>query len=143
MLAGIVACCALIAAAASDIHRREIPDSASGLVALSGLTFAILGGSALTVSLVFAFLFVAGALLFFLGVLGGGDVKLIAAMGFWLTPATIAPFLLVMALAGGVIAIGMIVAGALRQRPSAGGAQTVPYGVAIAVSGLFILFGAQ
>jgi prepilin peptidase CpaA len=77
--------------------------------------------------------------LFALRAMGGGDVKLLTALALWLRPAWFAELVVIMALLGGVLA--MVVAGwhlaRHRQTPVA-----VPYGVAIAAAGLWVLTSA-
>lgn len=87
----------------------------------------------------------AGAGLFALGLLGGGDAKLMAAAALWLGSGNLLAFLLTTSLAGGVLTLAiLLLRGApLRHvfagigfaptvlRPRAG----IPYGVAIAVGG--------
>jgi len=95
------------------------------------------------------------------GWLGGGDVKFAAALGIWSGLGGLPDFLLVTALAGGVIALAMllrpwfargafVVLASLSVaglRPAAalaaglsGPARGVPYGVALACGGLWIWF---
>ena len=80
------------------------------------------------------FLLLAGA--FYAGLMGGGDVKLAAALALWFSPASTLRFLVFMSLAGGILTIGVIVFHRLRKRP---GKPEIPYGVAIAAGGLAIL----
>ncbi|MFT8540380.1 A24 family peptidase [Acetobacter sp.] len=86
-----------------DIRVREIPD----WVSLGLLVLAILNGAAIHwVSLVCGGLIY--LLLFFLwsvGVMGGGDVKLIAATSLFFMPYEQLIFLLNIGLAGGVLAV--------------------------------------
>jgi prepilin peptidase CpaA len=65
--------------------------------------------------------------------MGGGDVKLIAALALWLPVDDFMTMLMVMSIAGGVVTLAMIVEGKLRR---AGGAIEVPYGVAIVFAAL-------
>ncbi|HLO78065.1 MAG TPA: hypothetical protein VK196_16545, partial [Magnetospirillum sp.] len=58
----------------------------------------------------------------------GGDAKLMAAAALWSGFFAMPRFALVMAVAGGVLALVMLIARGRRAR--------VPYGVAIAVAGL-------
>ncbi len=87
-----------------------------------------------------------GAITFAAGMLGGGDVKLLAASSLFAGPALILDLLAVTALAGGVLAIAMLAGaqigpvapnggGTLRARMRSG----LPYGPAIAVGGLWIV----
>jgi prepilin peptidase CpaA len=93
-----------------------------------------------------ALVFAGGALCFALGWLGGGDVKLAAAVALWLGPAT-PQFLLVMAIAGGAVTLAILVARRLAMGVAVmrGGmglprlltvGEGVPYGLAIAGGGL-------
>jgi len=86
-----------------------------------------------------AFALFAGA--FALGMMGGGDVKLITALALWRVPllpddAMFAPLLsllVVMALAGGALTLAMVIRHRWRN---ASGQPEIPYGVAIAVGAL-------
>ena len=66
-------------------------------------------------------------------VLGGGDVKLIAALAVWLAPLEVGRFFLFILAGGGVLGVFYLamnwIRGAIRQKPSP--ASSVPYGVAI------------
>ena len=73
---------------------------------------------------------------FYIGMMGGGDVKLAAAVSLWLSPASTLLFLVLMSLAGGVLTLGVMVAHRMRSRP---GKPEIPYGVAITFGGLAIL----
>jgi prepilin peptidase CpaA len=73
---------------------------------------------------------------FYAGMMGGGDVKLAAALALWFSPRSTVSFLIYMSIAGGVLTL--VVVGLHRLRKKAGKPQ-VPYGVAIAVGGLIIL----
>ena len=76
------------------------------------------------------------ALTFFIGMMGGGDVKLAAALSLWFAPADTVRFLVLMSLAGGVLTLGILAWHRVRKRP---GRPEIPYGVAIAFGGLAIL----
>jgi prepilin peptidase CpaA len=80
------------------------------------------------------FLLMAGA--FYAGMMGGGDVKLAAALALWFPPAATIQFIVLMSLAGGVLTIGLVVWHRAKRRE---GRPEIPYGVAIAVGGLAIL----
>ena len=62
---------------------------------------------------VFALLAVA----FFAGMMGGGDVKLAAALALWFSPASTVRFLVIMSIAGGVLTL--LVVGVHRLRGKA------------------------
>ena len=76
------------------------------------------------------------ALTFVLGMMGGGDVKLAAALALWFPPAATLKFLVLMSIAGGVLTLLVLIVHRLRKR---GGRPEIPYGVAIAFGGLAIL----
>lgn len=73
---------------------------------------------------------------FFFGVMGGGDVKLAAALALWFSPPSILKFLVIMSIAGGVLTLVVLAVHRLRRKQ---GRPEVPYGVAIAIGGLAIL----
>jgi prepilin peptidase CpaA len=80
--------------------------------------------------------FVVLALAFFSGMMGGGDVKLAAALALWFTPAETLRFLVVMSIAGGVVTLVVLAVHRLRKKE---GRPEIPYGVAIGIGGLAIL----
>lgn len=81
---------------------------------------------------VFALLAVA----FYAGMMGGGDVKLAAALALWFSPQSTLRFLVFMSIAGGVLTLVVVGLHRLKKKP---GKPEVPYGVAITVGGLLIL----
>ena len=80
--------------------------------------------------------FVLLALAFYAGMMGGGDVKLAAALALWFSPASTVKFLVLMSLAGGVLTLGVLALHRVKRRT---GRPEIPYGVAIAFGGLVIL----
>jgi prepilin peptidase CpaA len=80
------------------------------------------------------FALLAGA--FYVGMMGGGDVKLAAALSLWFSPGAIVKFLVLMSLAGGVLTLAILVWHRAKRRE---GRPEIPYGVAIAFGGLAIL----
>jgi prepilin peptidase CpaA len=76
------------------------------------------------------------AIAFYAGMMGGGDVKLAAALALWFSPISTVKFLVLMSLAGGVLTLGILVWHRARNRE---GRPEIPYGVAIAFGGLAIL----
>jgi prepilin peptidase CpaA len=73
---------------------------------------------------------------FYLGMMGGGDVKLAAALALWFSPIGTLRFLVFMSIAGGVLTILVMVLHRLRKKE---GRPEIPYGVAIAIGALAIL----
>lgn len=115
-LAGALACA--VAGAGFDIRSRRIPNqlttvSAAAAVLLHGVLGGWRGGAASLLALV---LCGATFLVFYLaGGMGGGDVKLIAAVGAFAGPSHVGWILIATALAGGVIALLVaLVTGRLR-----------------------------
>lgn len=90
-----------------------------------------------------AFALFAGA--FRMGMMGGGDVKLIGALALWLPPVPLLDMLTTMALVGGAVTLAMIVEHRWHRHRAAIGARSapgpieVPYGVAIAIAGMIVL----
>ena len=76
------------------------------------------------------------AIAFTIGMMGGGDVKLAAALALWFSPASTLRFLVFMSIAGGLVTFVVIAVHRLRSRE---GKPEVPYGVAIAIGALVIL----
>ncbi|MGE5563929.1 MAG: prepilin peptidase [Bacillota bacterium] len=80
------------------------------------------------------FVVMAGA--FYAGMMGGGDVKLAAAIALWFSPFTTLRFLVLTSLAGGVLTLVVVALHRARKRE---GRPEIPYGVAIAFGALAIL----
>jgi len=74
--------------------------------------------------------------LFALGMMGGGDVKLLGALALWLPWPAMMTLLLVMAVAGGAVTAATLIHHRMSRRI---GQPEVPYGVAIALAGLWVL----
>ena len=83
-----------------------------------------------------ATVFVLFACAFYAGMMGGGDVKLAAALALWFSPFVTVKFLVLTSLAGGVLTLALLVWHRARNRE---GRPEIPYGVAIAFGGLAIL----
>jgi prepilin peptidase CpaA len=139
----------LIAAAAEDAVRLRISNITVGLVLISGIVAAILAGPELRLwqnLVVFLALLAVGTPMFAAGKLGGGDVKLLACAGLWFDFAGALWFLIAVALAGGVLALLVLVIRSFNWsekirrrvvliRPGGG----IPYGVAIAAGALIAM----
>lgn len=81
---------------------------------------------------------------FYMGMMGGGDVKLAAALALWFQPITTLKFLVLMSLAGGVLTLIVLAIHRKRGKAPVDGETApprpeVPYGVAIAAGALWIL----
>jgi prepilin peptidase CpaA len=132
---------ALIVAAIGDWRSRIIPNWLNGSIALLAIPFWWASGLslwpdmviqiALAVAVLFAF-----NLLFNIGWMGGGDVKLLGALALWLPWGAMLYLLAIMSLAGGVLTIAMLIPHRIAK--SAGNPE-VPYGIAIAFAGLWLI----
>jgi prepilin peptidase CpaA len=136
---------ALLIAAATDIRRRQIDNWLNAAIAAAAPVFwwatglSLWPGVAMQVALALG-TFVVLAALFAVRAMGGGDVKLLTALALWLPAVLFARLLLVMALAGGVLTIALGVWHITRRRT---GRLKIPYGVAIALAGLWTLASAD
>jgi len=130
----------LLAAAAEDGWRLRISNAFPLLIIATAIVAAILAGPTLGLwqnLLLFAALLFVGTLLFSAGMMGGGDVKLLAACGLWFDLSSGWKMLVAVAIAGGIIAILLISIRPFVGKPDAkwvllrprGG---IPYGIAIA-----------
>lgn len=150
---------ALCLASLHDIAARTIPNALSLAIAALGLAAHLLAGDAPPALLAALGVFLLGILAWRCGVMGGGDVKLLAACTLLAGPATAPDLLLAVALAGGVLALvylglrpllappaarrpASLLARALRAeawRIRRGG--PLPYAVAIGLGTFFTLLG--
>jgi prepilin peptidase CpaA len=133
-------------AALTDVAGRRIPNRlVLALVALATVRIGaeLLGGvgfgaPALDLGLALG-VFLVGAFVFHFGMIGGGDVKLIAAGVLWTGAGAAGEFLLATAIAGGVLAGAFLLQTRLAPRPE-GAARvrppSLPYGIAIAAGGI-------
>ena len=132
---------ALLGAAISDLRTRLIHNWLTfGIAAAapafwwaSGLSLWPGVGAQLALGLT-AFAVLAG--LFAAGAMGGGDVKLLTALALWLPWQPFLKLLVMMALLGGVLTIVFAAAHRIARRK---GRVEIPYGVAIAGAGLWVL----
>jgi prepilin peptidase CpaA len=80
--------------------------------------------------------FVVLAAAFYAGMMGGGDVKLAAALALWFPPGLTIKCLVLMSIAGGLLTLGLLIWHRAKHRE---GRPEIPYGVAIAFGALAIL----
>ena len=130
----------LVSAGIEDARVREIANWKNAAIALAapafwwavGLGWTDIGVQLAVATLVFAVF--CGC--FAMGWMGGGDVKLIAALALWLPPGGLLQMLMVMSIVGGAITLVMLIERTIRRRK---GQIEVPYGVAIAAAALLAL----
>ena len=131
----------LLAASVSDLRSRTIPNALNLAIALGAIPFWWASGLelwpdiALQIGLgLLVFALFAGA--FALGAMGGGDVKMLGALALWIPGAALIWLIAIMSLAGGVLTVVMMIRQRLARQP---GRLEVPYGVAIAFAGLWLI----
>jgi prepilin peptidase CpaA len=133
------AAAALIVAGARDAAERRIPNRTVLVVAGAGLAWlaALPPADAARHATMGLVALALGLPLFARGLVGGGDVKLAAALLPWAGPALLAPFLLMLALAT-LGTAGLVV---LRRAmaPGSWARMSLPMGVPLAVAGLWLV----
>ena len=132
---------ALLIAAYTDLKSRRIANWLNGAIALGAPLFwwasdmALWPDIAIQVGVAMA-TFAVLSILFAIRAMGGGDVKLLTGLSLWIAPVLFMKLLMMMALLGGVLTIGF---GAWhisrRQRDKL----SIPYGIAIAAAGLWVI----
>lgn len=144
-LAALLLVC-LAAAAIEDAGRLRISNLTSIAVLLGALAAVAIAGFSLDLwqnVAVFVALLVLGTVAFGAGLMGGGDVKLFAALGLWVDLRGGLLLITAVFLAGGLIALAYILSRKVRRSPRAKSkAPGIPYGIAIA-AGAVILMGLQ
>ncbi len=137
----------LIYAAWSDLRTMEIPNWVSIVLALGFIPAAAATGLSLTeIGMHLAFgaaVLIVCAGLFYVGVFGGGDAKVIAAASLWTGLAATGQFVMGMAIAGGLLAGVLIVLRRAKVKSEHKWAarllspdEGAPYAVAIAAGAL-------
>jgi prepilin peptidase CpaA len=131
----------LVLAAALDLRARIIPNRLNLAIALAAIPFWWASGLSLWPDVALQIALAAGvlglfALAFAAGMMGGGDVKMLAALALWLPPGALLLLLVIMSIAGGALTAAMLV----RHRLAKARHQLeIPYGVAIAFAGLWLI----
>ena len=135
LAAALLACCWW------DLKTRTIPNWLNLAIALGAVAFWVAVGLpvwpevALRVAVAFVTFWVFAAA-FAMGAMGGGDVKLIAALALWLPWQAVLVLLFLMSIAGGVLTLGYLIRHKLARREEK---LEIPYGVAIAFGGLWLI----
>jgi prepilin peptidase CpaA len=154
----------LVAGAVADIRNRRIPNALNGLLLVAGVA-----GQASVNGAKGALSGVAAALLVVIGLwrpwrrgrIGGGDVKMAGAAAAWTGLGLAIPYLLATAVAGGLVALVCAARSSRQARRQmqanlvavtagagapevdirgGGGRVSVPYGAAVAVGALVVLW---
>lgn len=132
---------ALLIAAFTDLRSRRIANWLNAAIALAAPLYWWASGMSFYPDIVMhlgvalaTFAICAG--LFAIGQMGGGDLKLLTALALWLPPALFLKLVVLMALIGGVLTIIFGGWHVMRRRKDR---IAIPYGLAIASSGLWVL----
>ena len=146
---------ALVFAALSDLVSLRIPNWLTGALAAAFPAAALLvahGAAAPSIDWLShieagAAVFAGCAVLFALRLLGGGDVKLLAAMALWSGLPMVLPLLFLVAMIGGAFALVVLglrqplvqasILAVLRRAPAfLQSKMPIPYGIPIAIAGI-------
>lgn len=131
---------ALLVSIYTDIRYRLIFNKITLPIALAaplywyatgGFTPSEIGIHLLTAGVVFAFF----AIAFRFGAMGGGDVKLFAALALWFDWVEVVRLVLYASIIGALVTIIFLAIHKLKQGD---GRARIPYGVAISLSGLWV-----
>jgi prepilin peptidase CpaA len=141
----------------TDFRTLLIPNWISLALLAAFAPFAVLhlplgaiGGHVLVMAIVLAL----SVFFFVVGWVGGGDAKLMSAIALWMGPGHVAPFVVLMALLGGMLAISIMAMekfgrwlgprvlnfALFRRLDELADSRQCPYGVAIGAAGLIVSF---
>ena len=131
----------LLISAYTDIRHRLILNAVTAPIALAApLYWYAIGdfnlagvGTHLAIA---AAVFIFFALLFRFGAMGGGDVKLFSALALWFSLVWVMRLVVVASLLGALVTIIFLL---IHKRRGPSGPVQVPYGVAIALAGLWVV----
>ena len=132
---------ALLFAGFTDLRSRRIDNWLNAGIALTAPLFWWATGLALWPDVAIQLGVAAGTFavltaLFAMGAMGGGDVKLLGALALWIAPLPFLNLVIVMALVGGLLTILFAAWHVMRRQREK---LAIPYGVAIAMAGLWTL----
>jgi prepilin peptidase CpaA len=139
-LLGVLACL-LVAAAITDLRSRIISNWLNLAIAVMAPLYWLAAGISFWPDMLLQLslglgVFALFAGLFAFGMMGGGDVKMLAALALWF-PWTALLFLLVMmAMIGGVVTVVTVIHHRMTRRV---GQPEIPYGVAISLAALWVV----
>ncbi|MDR0549870.1 MAG: prepilin peptidase [Deltaproteobacteria bacterium] len=131
ILAGLV----LVVAAYTDVRSLTIPNYLIGILVVLALIHALVLGRLDALGWIGAVaVLLVGLLLWRLGLMGAGDVKLASAALLWL-PGMAIDFLILTAILGGLLSLGYLIAGLLKKKKF----DKIPYGLPLALATIAIL----
>ena len=129
---------ALLAAAITDLRRREIDNWLNTGIALAAPLYWLAAGLdwvAVAFQIALALLtFIAACALYAARQMGGGDVKLLSALALWFVPGSFLQLIVIMGVIGGAASIAMAVFN-MRRSP----AETIRNGISTLAAALWVL----
>lgn len=135
----------MLSAGIEDARRREIANWKNLAIALLAPLWwlandlPVFPDMALRIGIAAA-VFALFVLAFWIGQMGGGDVKMIGALALWFAPQPLLAMLMLMAILGGALTVAMLIDKWWRR---AAATPEIPYGVAIAAAGIVSLSQTQ
>ncbi len=144
---------AVVCAMVSDFRTLRINNWISVSIFVAFLPAAVVGGvgfQAIAINYAAGIVLLAvGAVLFARRMIGGGDVKLLAAVGVWIGWTYLVPYIILTALIGGVLALAVIGLKRIAWYPSflppipwlehePEAEQNIPYGSAIGLAAILL-----
>lgn len=131
----------LAAAAVTDIRSRIISNRLNITIAALAPLYWLASGIPAWPDMALQFalgigIFGAFAALFALGLMGGGDVKLLAAVSLWFPWQAIGLLIVIMAMIGGIVTLVTVIHHRVSRRL---GQPEVPYGVAISLAAMWMV----
>lgn len=140
LLVGVLAVL-MVVAAISDIRARRIDNRLNLAIALLTIPYWFAVGLKpwpdMAIQLAWGLgIFAFFCIPFLMGKMGGGDVKFISAIALWFPPLLMLKFLVALSLFGVALTIVMMTREWIKHRKLQ---NKVPYGVSIALGGLWIL----
>ncbi len=132
---------ALLHAAYTDIKRREIEHYTNAAIALMAPLFWWASGMDFWPDMMIQLGFAFGVLVFFLlfqiiGAMGGGDVKMLGALALWFPWSEMLWLVIAMSIVGGVMTLLLAATHKIKRSKEK---LEIPYGVAIAFAGLWVI----
>ena len=132
---------ALLIAAFTDLRERRIANRLNAAIAAGAPLFWWASGLSLWPGVAMQFgvallTFAVLSVLFALRAMGGGDVKLLTALALWIEPELFLKLVIMMALLGGVLTLVLGAWHVMRRQKEK---LAIPYGVAIAAAGLWVI----
>ena len=136
----------LAAGAIEDMVRLRISNLTCAAITVLAIIAMLVTGPTWSLwqnLLVFAAILAVGTLAFSAGIIGGGDVKFLAAVALWVPLKTAALLVAAIFLAGGAIALLAMLFWQFRKSGSSSKARQIPYGLAIALGATISFHGVR